>query len=283
MKVRATPRYLVVVLAVLPLGCGDGQESQRGYGPKFAGASAVVDPGVLLDLTTYQPQKPPQATVPGAAARDTEAGADRAVRDLAEFLVGAIRDGDVTYALRAFEPTHVAALAPEQLDLVFANLESIAKIAARLGTTEATNLLGGLYGPGDEPLKVDVVDAKNAGVSPNVARVLFGPALAGPALKAKLGDDGWKLQLERPLVEADITEILAFHEKLRDALLKIAGYVRATDSPDPALLKAAAAAALAGQAVDLPVTEEGGSEQPAAEKAAEAGESPGEKPEDREP
>ncbi len=282
MKVRATPCYLVVVLAVLPLGCGDGQENQRGYGPKFAGASAVVDPGVLLDLTTYQPQKPPQAAVPGAAPRDTEAGADRAVRDLAEFLVGALRDGDVAYALRAFERAHVAVLTPEQLDLVFANLESIGKIAARLGTTEAARLLGGLYGPGDEPLKVDVVDAKNAGVTPNVARVLFGPALAGPALKAKLGDDGWKLQLERPLAEADVAGMLAFHEKLRDALLKIAGYVRATDSPDPALLKAAAAAALAGEAVDLPAPE-GGSKQSAPEKAADTGASSGERPEDREP
>jgi hypothetical protein len=200
---------------------------------------------------------------------------------LATDLVGSIRDTEVEFALRTFEPAHVAALTSDELNPLFANFETLTVIAERLGAGKAPGLLGALRGVGEEQLKVDLVDASNAGVTPNVARVLFGPKAAGPALKAKLGEKGWKFQLDAPLSEADVAAIRAYHEKLGDALLTISKYVRSADPLDEAKLKAAAEAALAGEPVDLPVPEEAPATQPDAAK--NEGEPPGDKPGDQEP
>lgn len=255
---RALVLLLTAVCAAGWLGCGGGEDSPSSHAGVLGQGSvpipaATPDPGILGDATQYQPAKPPAGSGPAAkAGGSVSARPEAGAAEVIQFLVAAIRDMEADLALKAFEPDQVAVLTKDKLDPIYATLELVGEIAKELDETVINKVLGGLRGAAEGP-KVDTLDAQNASATPNVARVLFGPKAGGDALKLKKGPQGWKVQLEAPLTDADVAAIEAFHKALQGALNQMLDYARATKPLDEARLTEAAAKALRGDAIDLPV------------------------------
>jgi hypothetical protein len=104
--------------------------------------------------------------------------------------------------------------------------------------------------------KLEILDARHASLTPNLAVILFGPAKAGLTLALALQDDGWKFQLDAPLTAADVDAIVAYHEHLQSALDQLVEWVEATPTLDEAQLQAALTKALLGQPLELQPKEE---------------------------
>ncbi len=254
-------RIALLVLAAAfvagSIGCDGGETASTPYGGALGQGTAPLapsapDPGILADASQYQPAKLPTGGAPGAKpGGGGSSGADAGPAEIVQYLVGTIRDVDALLALSAFEPAQVAALSKDKLDPIFATLELVGELADELDDTVESKILGGLRGATEKP-KVDTLDAQNASAKPNVARILFGPKAGGDTLKLKKGPQGWKVQLDAPLTDADVEAISAFHKKLQEALTQMLDWTRATKPLDEAKLTDAAAKALQGEAIDLP-------------------------------
>jgi hypothetical protein len=138
----------------------------------------------------------------------------------------------------------------EKLDAVGRSLK--AKLPADAGERLQNVLAAG--GAGES--KLEVLDARHATVTPNLAIILFGPAKAGPTLALALQDDGWKFQLDAPLTAADADAIVAYHEHLQSALDQLVEWIEATPKLDEAQVQAALTKALLGQPLELQPKEE---------------------------
>lgn len=240
--------FPVCVLAGALIGCDEGVDPS---GP-FHG-ELIVNPnaGLLQEPpSAYKPAPAPTAQ-PASSAKPATPG-DKLVRQAYDDLVNAIRDGEVELAIRAFESEQVAALKGDALDPIFATMELVDRIARRVDESRLNELLGPLRGVGVETVKVDLLDAQNGSASPNPTAVLLGPLAPTAALRFKLGPSGWKAQLEKPIEDADLAALQAYHTQLQDALNAILDWVRASANVDEAALKAAAAAAVRGEPLGLP-------------------------------
>jgi hypothetical protein len=261
----------VVLLVGLTLGtgwalcsCGNSQEDAPRWNQTLGGtkegaplSQAVSDPGILQDATTYQPSKVPTKSGAatgagkGQAAAPGSSDAEGQVRTAVSDLVSAIKDREVELAIKCFNSEHVKALSEQHWEPLFTTLDLVDQIARRLGANKADRLLGGLRGPGDVQIKVDMLDADHASVTPNVARVLFGSVKASGAMSVVRQPDGWKLQFDAPLTEKDVAAITAFHGKLQNSLDQIIDWLSASKKVNEEQLKAAVGQALQGEAVQL--------------------------------
>lgn len=256
--------FVVLCSAIYSFGCGGGQDATSSANQSTGAAGALLtstpDPGILADATSYKPAAIPSSTgAPGkpGGASNSGGGADKVVREMADFISAAIWDGNADDAIRQFDATQVAVLTKEKLDPLFASLAIVGEIRKNLEDAKAKKLLGGLCGAADK-LKVDVLDGENATVTPNLAKVLLGPKASGPALKVKKGPQGWKFVLDAPLTEDDLTAINDYHTKLQASLTAIAEWARAAKPLDETVLQNAATKALNGEPVELPSSGGGG-------------------------
>lgn len=254
----------VLALSGLLGACGDSQDTAPPHNEMLGGtkegtplAGGVTDPGILRDPADYQPAKVPGVLAPGAAA-DAGAGTaasgdvDTQVRTLVGDLINAIRDGEVELALKCFNHEHVAALDEDLWEPLFSSLEAVDRLARRLEATQVNRLLDGLRGAGAEEPKWDLLDAEHASVTPNLARVLFGPVKHSESMIAARQADGWKFQFDTPLTAEDAAAIVTYHEKLLGALQQILDWLDANEEFDEAVLAQAARNALNGEPLGLP-------------------------------
>ena len=285
------------LLVGLLCACGESQDQpaqqDRTLGGVKEGAplgAGATDPGILQDLSTYQPPKLPGGGAAASSSKDTRGGAtpaeapDKQVRAAVVAFVNALKDGEVQLALRAFETEQVKLLSEksDELFATFERIDGLAKIVgSKLDPTKAEKLAARLRGGGDAAPKIELVDGEHASVKPNVAAVLFGPTKATPSIPVVLRNGEWRFELDAPLTAADVEAIVKYHQQLQAALDSMSEWAAAAATVDEAQLVAAVGKALTGQPLELPAAgtpdepkpdEAAPPEAPPAEPGAEGGE-----------
>lgn len=249
--------------------CGESQDSPTRLGGTLGGVKEgaplgppIVDTGILQDATAYQPPRMaegfdavPEVRPTPLPERGGAGGAEAAVRTAVANLVNAVRDGEVTLALRAFRSEDVRLLA-EQSELLFATFATLDTLGRHLkGSFDPTKIstwLAKVRGVGGDLPRWELLDPQNASVTPNPAALLLGPTKATPVLRLVLDSGQWRFRLDAPLTKADVDAIVAYHQELQEQLGRIIDWVARTSAVDEATLSAALDAAVAGQAVELP-------------------------------
>lgn len=250
-------------------GCGDSQDPPDRLGRTLGGvkegaplAPSFVDPGILQDATTYQPPRLADAFDVAPAVRPAlpsdrsgTGGGEAAVRTALANLVNALRDGEVTLALRAFRGEDVRLLF-EQSEVLFvtcAKLDTLGRhLRGPFEPTKVDTLLAKVRGLGETLPNAEMLDPQNASVNPNPAALLLGPAKTTPTLRLAWDAGQWRFRLDAPLTKAEVDGIVAYHERLQEQLSDIIDWVARTPAVDEPTLRAALEAAVAGQPVELP-------------------------------
>lgn len=278
-KRRLILTTLVVGSAIGAAGCGDAQSAARS-------ASATTDLGVIADLSTYQPTKPPGSggsTSGGGGgsgkAADASAGGDARVQvaELAADLRKKVDEAKVDAALQLFVAEHVATLGDEPQSAFLQTMESVdvlqRVVSGKFDPAKTTAIMNAFKGFPADAVTVEVLDAEHATISPNLAGLIFGPAKTTPALKAVQKEGKWLFQLEAPLTEDDAKTIIAYHSELKSVLDKVMTAIE-SGAPNDATLIAMLTDARLGKPVTIP---DGGAAAPAGDgEKKEAGD--GEKP-----
>jgi len=241
----------------LACSCGESQEPPSRYnrtlGGKKEGAPlprVAADPGILRDQKTYQPPRAPGAPAPVGTGQVGEASAQPGTAVAA--LLKALSEGQVAVALKLYRAEDVAAL-NDSLEKIFPTFTWLDRlqtaVAEKLGAGKTGQLPGlGLAGMTLEPRPQD---AEHATVSPNIARILFGPVKASPSMALVLEQGAWKFKLDSPLTAADVEAIVGFHAKLQTALEKIVDWVEGSETVDLAQLLTALEQAFKGEDVQV--------------------------------
>lgn len=279
------PRFtLALLVCVFLQACGEPPDEPvdrlKPLGDVKEGAPlvhAVHDPGILQDPSSYQPTQlsgdlaiqrraagADAGRAMGGAGGVPSAGSEEQIRIAIADLVNALKDGDIELALRSYDTEHVAALR-EQINELYSTFETRdttlrSFLEAALDPIQADRLVGRMVGGGDVSPTYEILGPQSVSVTPNVALMLFGPQLAGPAMQLALTAEGWRFQLERPLTPADVTGIVSYHEQLRTALGEMIDWLSNEKDVSPAAVESALDNALHGRPLELPTAESGGGE-----------------------
>ncbi|MBP7748192.1 MAG: hypothetical protein KA383_18925 [Phycisphaerae bacterium] len=247
--------------------CSESQEPPIGRERTLGGVKegaplpkSVADPGILQDPANYQPAKVPGApvapvTAERGATEDAGSGPEDEVRAVVTRVAEAFSKGDIDVVLRAFDAEQLGPLA-ERSELLAATLEKMALLERLLGEKlkveegEAQAVIQGLTAGMLPALQIDVLDAEHVSVTPNLTAVLFGHVKATPALQMVRADGEWKIQLDAPLTEEDVTQIVAYHEQLQTSLDQVVDWAEKAETIDFAELQTMLTRVMTGQPLD---------------------------------
>ena len=223
---------------------------------------------------------------PGAAP-STEAApvadASAAVAELVTNLLDDMESGEVELVVRAMAEAQIETLL-EDYDFLYHTSELYERMTRLLadldGDAAAEQLSKDLRALAVGNLKIEMVDANTAAVTPNPLLIVLGPGKTPAALTATKDDGDWKVRLDAPLTAEDVAEITQYHEKLQEGLDAL---IEALDSDEIEGHQAVYRALVQigqGRELDLAAIEQPEEEEAEAEQPREAEEDEGEDSED---
>lgn len=278
------------VIAGWAAGCRDAQEPPTGYDQRLGDSAigaplpvATNDPGILSDPANYTPARPEAGLGGGpvdlpSRRRQSAGNRDAEVRAVVDRFLGALRGGDPGGALGTFRANDVAAVSPDDLDVVYTSLETLSStfaqaLADELGEAQAAVILGPLAKGADVAVSWEFAGPENASVTPNLALILFGPVRANPTMLVGKEGDVWQFQLDTPLTADEARQIVDYHKTLQAQLGQIINWLYEAQTIDPTVLTQFVTQALAGETIELPAsTSMPAPDEPAAPAPGEAAE-----------
>jgi hypothetical protein len=234
--------------ALLLAGCGQSSDDAGQGGVLRDGQTPVFVQNAgkryLQDLTAYQPSA---NQTWGSSAIGDEGGAPvgvaspeaaQAVAARVTELTDLIFDEELRRALRLFNPEHVQPLLDDNepaLENIFNTLSQIrfltreleVKLSDQAAARKLVRLL--MFGTADKP-KHEVFSGGTGAVTPNVARVMFGPVKTGPTLGIASTENDWLFQLESPLEAGDMAALMSYHDEYGTKLAALIDFVSQVDT-----------------------------------------------------
>lgn len=276
-------------LALLLCSCGDSQDTSSRFNRVLGGTKegaplapgGSADTGILSDATAYKPTTPPGAPDgggPGAPARPaTPADVKVELEAFANEFAGLVAGGQVTAALDRFNAEQVALLknSADPLLNTFEKLDLVGRhLGAKLDPQVAEQTLATLLKAAAAAPEVNVLDADHASITPNLSTLLFGPVRPTPAMAVVREAAGWRFQIEPPLTQDDVDQIVAYHRQLQATLDQVMNTLDTAEQVDPTQIIALLAQALQGEAPPPAPDQPPAETQPAAEGERPAGAAP---------
>lgn len=247
--------YLGLVPLVLFTGCSKSPNDVPPLNKNLGGSvaalpvSGTTDIGILKDQTGYK-------AAGGGPRGGGLSGSEREqVQELVNTLLKAMKSIDVNTILDSFVAEDVAALR-DQADVLFSTTEKMQQMRTSLVGKFGEEAVS--HGEAEDikkiadAVRIEVIDADNASITPNFLLPILGPTKGISALAARRVDNAWKLSL--PISADDAAGILAFHKVLARALDSVTkqieeGNINSFEQLQPALMLALAGGGATG-AVD---------------------------------
>lgn len=208
--------------AILLAGCNKSYDTPSPYNKPLGGeamavptARTVSDPGIIKDQTRYIP-----ANTGGVGGPMFSGNERQQIETFRDQLYEAYEQGDAIALLEMFNPDQVAAWS-DNSDELFARCdmhEALYEAITRKGMTAVVgNIKDSMRAELTSNDTIDPLDADNATVTPNVVAGILGPK-ATPVMRVLRVGGEWKVNLEAPLGDGEVTAIEAFNARVQEAL-----------------------------------------------------------------
>lgn len=249
------PQSWVAVLAPLVLlqACNKEPDTSPRYNRNLGGATIALptpatlsDRGILNDPKDYRPSAGPGGPKGPAVTGDEKSQ----VQALAESLAKAAVDGEIQTILDAFDPAQAEAL-KSQSSVLFETVEKQQLVEQRLKDKLGEDAMTQLKETGRQmlmaSLSIEVQDADNATIAPNLVASLLGPKAAKVMNVARVGGL-WKIRLPAALTPEDVDQIVKLNKTIQSALDSLTEQIDSGKLKTLPEIAAAWQLALAGQA-----------------------------------